>query len=152
MAEKKTRGELEKEIAELRKKLRMQEGRQPRRSARLDGKPAAPAKAAVPIPPTPTVPFRAPGSESAETAIAAKIDKEIRHWTSIFVHEMNQPLSAILTTAQACRSFSEASGRKSRRRVTPQEMAEALGVLERQASYAGNLVRRLRDWAIDAPP
>ena len=31
-------------------------------------------------------------------------------------------------------------------------MADALGALARQASYAGNLVRRLRDWAIDAPP
>ena len=69
---------------------------------------------------------------------------------SIFVHEMNQPLSAIITTAQACARLAE-SGAAVRPRVKPREIADALGVLARQASYAGNLVRRLRDWAVDAP-
>jgi two-component system, LuxR family, sensor kinase FixL len=143
MAEKKTRAEFEKEIAQLRKQLRMQE----RRLAGLYGESAARSKL-----PAPSKRAGSPGPESVETDVAAKVDKELRHWTSIFVHEMNQPLSAILTTAQACGRLAEKGGPGARPRVTPREMADALGALARQASYAGNLVRRLRDWAIDAPP
>jgi two-component system, LuxR family, sensor kinase FixL len=147
MAEK-TRADLEKEVAELRKRLRAQE----RRIARLERKstthpkqPIAPP-AATPLP----APFPPPGTETTELEPAANVEKELRHWMSIFVHEMNQPLSAILTTAQACLRLAE-SGAAVRPRVKPREIADALGVLARQASYAGNLVRRLRDWAVEAP-
>jgi two-component system, LuxR family, sensor kinase FixL len=168
MAEK-TRAELEMEAAELRKRLRTQE----RRIARLEGKSATGAKnmpppqslpqAPIPQAPIPQAPIpkaripKAPhasagpsGSESAEVEVAARVETELRHWMSIFVHEMNQPLSAILTTAQACARLAE-GGSTIRPRVKPREIADALGVLARQASYAGNLVRRLRDWAVDAP-
>ena len=154
MAEKKTRAELENEVAELRKKLRTQE----RRIARLVGKSSVREKPPVSSVPASKAQVESSGSESAgtagaaESAVADRVDKELRHWTSIFVHEMNQPLSAILTTAQACGRLAEKSGPNVRPRITPVEMAEALGVLARQATYAGTLVRRLRDWATDAPP
>jgi two-component system, LuxR family, sensor kinase FixL len=142
MAEK-TRAELAKENSELRKRLRTQE----RRIARLEGDSTSRSKHSPP--PGPPAPARPSASEPTGSD-AAKIEQEIRHWTSIFVHELNQPLSAILTTAQACVRLTE-TGTTVRPRVKPHEIAEALGSLARQASYAGSLVRRLRDWAIDAP-
>jgi signal transduction histidine kinase len=83
-----------------------------------------------------------PGS----TGRPEQASEEIRRWAGIFAHEMNQPLAALLTTAQACLSLTETE------QAEPGEITEALAALVRRASYAGDVVRRLREWATNTPP
>jgi hypothetical protein len=71
--------------------------------------------------------------------------EEIRRWAGIFAHEMNQPLAAVLTTAQACLSLTETE------QAEPGEITEALAALVRRTSYTSDVVRRLREWATNTP-
>lgn len=75
-----------------------------------------------------------------------KSEVEADRWANVFAHEMNQPLATILTSAQACLRLVEADV------AERDEVAGALQVLVRKATYAGDLVRRLRAWATQAPP
>jgi two-component system sensor kinase FixL len=165
----KTRAELEVEIAELRKRLRSQE----RRLARLE-RTAASARKSLPDEENAehekeSLPRSSPhekaaagkaavgseigppaGDAESSGSVGSAFDADVRRWAAIFAHEMNQPLSAIVTTAQACARFAE-SGTPSRSRTTSDAIAEGLQLLSQQATYAAEVVRRLRDWAMDVP-
>jgi C4-dicarboxylate-specific signal transduction histidine kinase len=58
---------------------------------------------------------------------------------SLFAHELNQPVTALLATAQACHRLA--------REGAPQALHGALDQLVVQAERTGDLVRRLRDFA-----
>ncbi len=82
---------------------------------------------------------------SAEpSAMAAEM--AAKRWAGIFAHELNQPLAAVLTTAQACRSLL-ASGT-----LLPEEMTQGMDGLIRRVHHAADLVRRLRTMAGGEPP
>jgi len=63
------------------------------------------------------------------------------HWAGAFAHELNQPLAAVLATAQACRNLL-ASGK-----VRPEEMLQGVESLIRRAHHAADVVHRLRTLA-----
>lgn len=65
-------------------------------------------------------------------------DEAGQRWAALFAHEMNQPLAAILTTAQACVRLLE-PGNSDR-----EETLEAMRGLARRAAHASEVVRRLR--------
>jgi signal transduction histidine kinase len=77
---------------------------------------------------------------AGEPASAAK------HWAGIFAHELNQPLAAMLTTAQACRNLLGAG------KFLPEEMTQGMDVLIRRVHHAAEVVRRLRILAGGEPP
>lgn len=83
---------------------------------------------------------------SIEELNDAAVLEAVKRWAGIFAHELNQPLAAVLTTAQACRSLL-ASGK-----ILPAEMAEGMEALIRRGHYAADVVRRLRTLAGGEPP
>jgi len=58
---------------------------------------------------------------------------------SSIAHEVNQPLTAIATYAQACRRLMEGGG------ASPQRIAEVLLNISEEAIRAGNIIHRLKD-------
>jgi two-component system sensor kinase FixL len=87
-----------------------------------------------------------PANTAGSAGPAGPGDAAIKHWAGVFAHEMNQPLAAILTTAQACRGLL-ASGK-----VLPAEMLQGMETLIRRAHHAADVVRRLRILAGGEPP
>lgn len=61
-----------------------------------------------------------------------------KQWAGIFAHELNQPLAAVLTTAQACRNLLTTG------KILPQEMLQGMEGLIRRVHHAADVVRRLR--------
>lgn len=59
---------------------------------------------------------------------------------SVIAHEINQPLSAIASYAQACQRIAKAQG------DVPAEIRRSLNMISQQALRAGNVVRRIRSF------
>jgi two-component system sensor kinase FixL len=77
---------------------------------------------------------------------AAAAEEAVKRWAGVFAHELNQPLAAMLTTAQACRSLL-ATGR-----FLANEMAQGMDALVRRIQHTAEVVRCLRTLAGGEPP
>src|SRR5262249_25101031 len=73
-------------------------------------------------------------------------DAAAAYWAGAFAHELNQPLAAALTTAQACRSLLESG------RPPLGEIKQGAEALVQRVQYAADIVRRLRSLAGGEPP